>query len=69
MDTMENILVGSVAANSLDIIRWSNDDQYLLMDDGQNNSPIWAINTQLIGATEQVLNKGILIEVISLPTN
>lgn len=69
IETMENILVGSVAANFLDIIRWSNNDQYLLMDDGQNNSPIWAINTQLIGATEQVLNKGVLIEVIPLPTN
>jgi hypothetical protein len=69
METMEDLLIGSVATNFLDIIRWSSDDQYLLMDDGQNRSPIWAINTQLAGTTEQVLSRGVLIEVISFPNN
>ncbi len=67
METKENQLIGSTATNFIDIIRWSANDQYLLMDDGQARSPIWVMN--LVGTIEQVFSSGVLIEVISFSTH
>ncbi|MCC6606602.1 MAG: PD40 domain-containing protein [Anaerolineae bacterium] len=69
LETMENFLVGSIPTSFLSIIRWGSDDQYLFLDDGQDTSPIWIIDTQLNGSTKQILDKGILIEVISISDN
>ena len=69
LNTQEDQFIGIVPTAHLSILRWSGDDTYLIMDDGQDATPIWAMGAQPNSVVETVLDKGVLVEVIALPDN
>ena len=60
-------LIATLPTNHLNLIRWSIDDEYLIIDDGQNETPIWKIDTQPNSTRTEMSANGILVEVIPLP--
>lgn len=69
LNTQEDQFIGIVPAAYLSILRWSGDDKYLIMDDGQDITPIWAMNAQPNSTLETILDEGVLVEVVALPNN
>ncbi len=67
METQINQLIGSVPVNYLNLIRWGNGDQYLIMDDGLDETPIWRIDSKPGSLPEEISNNGVLIEVVVWP--
>jgi hypothetical protein len=61
----ENQFIGSVPVDHLAIIRWSGDGNHLIIGDRLDATPIWAMNAQPNSAVANILDKGILAEVVA----
>jgi hypothetical protein len=63
-----NQQVGVLPLRYLSLMRWSDDDAYLIMDDMEANSPIWIMESIPNSEAEILLDRGVLIEVIDFTT-
>jgi WD40 repeat protein len=69
LDELDNQFVGTVPANYLGLLRWSGADDYLIMDDGQVDSPIWVMAAQPDSLAIPLLETGALLEVVVVPAS
>ena len=68
IDKQKNQFINSIPISYLSLLRWSSNDDYLFMDDGQESSPIWVMSAQPNSTINSIVDKGILIETITIPS-